>query len=146
MKTSMLIAIIFACGLSAPIVSAQEKSEPAKPAINKDTTNQMPQLRQNMMKAQKQIDKIRSTTDATEYQKLMQAHMDTMQGSMAMIRHMHGPMMDGVVEHAGMKKAGSKRGSDRTHYEMMEQRMDSMQMMMEQMLQHDQAAHSTPSK
>ena len=45
-----------------------------------------------------------------------------------------------------MKKAGSKRGSDRTHYEMMEQRMDSMQMMMEQMLQHDKAAHSTPAK
>lgn len=139
MKSSILVAAILASVLSTPVLSAQESLVPAKSAISMDTNKQMPQLQENMKKAQQQMDKIRATTDPTEYQKLIQEHMDTMQENMAMIRHMRGPMMEGVVEHAGMKKKGGKRGSDRTHYEMMEQRMDSMQMMMEQMLSHQQA-------
>ena len=57
MKTSILISAIVACALSAPIVSAQEKSAPAKPAMSMDMDKQMPQMQENMKKMQQQMEK-----------------------------------------------------------------------------------------
>ncbi|MEC4718085.1 hypothetical protein RY831_02900 [Noviherbaspirillum sp. CPCC 100848] len=36
MKTSIVFAVIVACALPAPIVSAREKSAPAKPSMGVD--------------------------------------------------------------------------------------------------------------
>ena len=41
MKTSIVIVAIAACALSAPIVSAHEKSAPAKPAMSMDMMQMM---------------------------------------------------------------------------------------------------------
>ena len=41
MKTSTLVAAIAACALAAPIVSAQDKSVPAKPAMSMDMMQMM---------------------------------------------------------------------------------------------------------
>ncbi len=41
MKTAILVATMVACSLSAPIVSAQEKSAPAKPAMSIDMMQMM---------------------------------------------------------------------------------------------------------
>ncbi len=55
MKTSILVSAIVAGALTAPIVSAQEKTAPAKPAMSMDMEKQMPQMQQNMKKMQEQM-------------------------------------------------------------------------------------------
>ena len=150
MKTSILISAIVACALSAPIVSAQEKPAPAKPAMSMDMDKHMSQMQEKMKAMQAQMDTIRNTTDPKERQKLMQAHMQSMQENMKAMRGMSGQMMKGAGDHSGMKmddkKGGMKDGDMMKRHEMMEKRMDMMQMMMEQMMQHDHAMESMPAK
>ena len=154
MKTSILVAAMVACTLSASIVSAQEKAALAKPAMNMDMDKHMPQMQESMKKMQQQMEKIRATTDPKERQKLMQAHMQAMQENMKSMRGMGGPMMMGGAEHGGMMKHdmkggmkdGMKDGDMMKHHDMMEKRMDMMQMMMEQMMQRDQMMQPMPTK
>ena len=149
MKTSILVAAIAACALSAPIVSAQEKSAPAKPAMSMEMDKHMSQMQENMKKMQQQMEKLRATTDPKERQKLMQAHMQTMQENMKTMRGMGGPMMMGSAQPGGMAMDGNKKmaaGDMMQHHAKMEKRMDMMQMMMEQMMQHDQAMEPMPAK
>ena len=150
MKTSILISAIVACALSAPIVSAQDKSAPAKPAMSMDMDKPMLQMQENMKTMQQQMAKLRATTDPKERQKLMREHMQTMQENMKTMRGMGGPMMMGSGQSGGMMMGGKKEGMTDAdmmkRHEMMEKRMDMMQMMMEQMMQHDQAMDSMPAK
>jgi len=141
MKTSILISSFVACALSAPIVSAQDKSAPASPAMSMGMDKQMPQMQENMKKMQAQMEKSQATTDPKERQALMQEHMQAMQENMKAMRGMGGPTMMGGQKGGGIKSAGPTQRP-----EMMEQRMDMMQMMMEQMVQHDQMMQSTPAK
>ena len=148
MKTSIMIFAIVACALLAPIVSAQEKSAPAKPAMSmdKDTSK----MQEKMKAMQAQMDTIHKTTDPKERQRLMQAHMQAMQENMKAMRGMGGSMMKGGGEHGGMKmggkKDGMKDGDMMKHHEMMGKRIDMMEMMMEQMMQRDKMKESMPAK
>ena len=151
MKTSILVAAIVAGALSAPIVSAQEKSTPAKPAMSMDMEKHMSQMQEKMKAMQAQMDTIRTVTDPEVRQRLMQKHMQAMQENMKAMHAMGGPMMQGGGDHGGMKMGGMKGGMASgdmmmKHHEMMEKRMDMMHMMMAQMLQHDQAMTPMPAK
>ena len=154
MKTSILATAIAACVLSSSIVLAEEKVVPAKPAMNMkagmDMDKQMPQMQENMKKMQLQMNKIHATTDPKERQKLMQEHMRSMQANMKAMHAMGDPMMMGGSEHAGMKMGAHKgampEGDMMKHHDMMEKRIDMMQMMMEQMMQRDQAMGAMPAK
>ena len=147
MKTSTLISAIAVCGLlaacttPAPVVSAQDQSAAAKPAMSMDMEKHMSQMQEKMKAMQAQMNTIRSTTDPKERQQLMQEHMQAMQENMKMMRGMGGPMMMG-----GQKGGGIMGGDPKQRQEMMEKRMDMMQMMMEQMMQHDQMMESMPAK
>ena len=119
-----------------------------------------------MKKMQEQMDKIRQTTDPIERQKLMQEHFQSMQEAMQFMRGNLGRMggMDGCSQcccqqhcdkamggktkckdgkcargkRTGMKPQGG--GMEATPQSgaagSMEQRMDMMQMMMENMMEH----------
>jgi hypothetical protein len=140
MKTSTLIAAIVACALSAPIVSAQETSAPAKSAMSMDMDKQTPQMQENMKKMQMQMEKIRKTTDSKERRKLLREHMQNMQKGMNMMQSVGGPMM--------MRMLGDNPGTSdpKQQEEMLAWRMDMMQMMMEQMIQHVQMTESRLAK
>jgi len=116
--------------------------------MNKDMD--MSRMHASMQAMQAQMDTIRNTRDPKERQKLMQEHMQAMQENMKAMHDMGGPMMKGGSEHAGMtmgdKKGGMKDGGTMKHHAMMETRMDMMQLMMEQMMQRDQAMQSMPAK
>ena len=56
MKTSILVATIVACALSTPIVSAQEKPAPDKPAMNMGMDKHMSQMQEKMKAMQAQMD------------------------------------------------------------------------------------------
>ena len=147
MKTSILVAAIAVCALSAPIVSAQEKSAPAKPAMSMDMDKQMPRMQENMKKMQQQMDKMHQSKDPKERQKLMREHMQTMQENMKSMRGMGGPMMMGMTGgKPGAAGPGTMGGDPKQQQEMLGQRMDMMQMMMEQMMEHDHAMESMPAK
>ncbi len=147
MKTTILISAIAACALSTPIAFAQEKkTAPAKPAMSMDG-KQMSPMDENMKKMQQQMEKIGTTTDPKERQKLMQVHMQTMQENMKSMRAMSGPMTMDDKKGGGMmggKKGGMKDGDMKDRQEMTEKRMDMMQMMMEQMMKRDQAMQPMP--
>ena len=117
----------------SPPPGAETKGKPqaAKPGA---TGGGMPMMA-NMKAMQAQMARIRSTTDPKEREKLMQEHMKSMQDNMAKMRGMGGGMMGGMA---------SKGGDETKHHAMMEQRMDMMQMMMEQMLEHQKAMHAPP--
>ena len=148
MKTPFLISAIAACALSTPIAFAQ--TAPAKPAMSMDD-KQVAATDENMKKMQQQMEKIGTTTDPKERQKLMQVHMQTMQENMKAMRAMGDPMaMDdkkGGGKMGGMmggKKGATKDGDMKDRQEMTEKRMDMMQMMMEQMMKRDQAMQPMP--
>ena len=61
MKTSILVAAIVGSTLSMPILAAQDKAAPAKPAMSMEMNKQMPQMQENMKKMQQQMEKIRAT-------------------------------------------------------------------------------------
>ncbi|OGA16545.1 MAG: hypothetical protein A3I63_11715 [Betaproteobacteria bacterium RIFCSPLOWO2_02_FULL_66_14] len=150
MKTSILISAVVACALSAPIASAQDKHAHDKPAMSMDKDKHMSEMQDKMKSMQAQMDTIRTVTDPAVRQRLMQEHMQAMQENMKTMRGMGGPMMKGSGEHGGMmmggKKGGMKDGDMMKHHAMMESRMDMMQMMMEQIMQRDQAMQSMPAR
>jgi hypothetical protein len=137
MKSSILGVGIIACILSAPIVSAEDKSPPAKPAMNAQMDKQMSQMQENMKLMQKQMDELRATTDPKKREALMQGHMQTMQANMTMMRGMDGAMMMGGSQCSAMASGG--------HQDMMQMMMDQM-MQHGQMMQHDQMKQPTPDK
>ena len=149
MKTSILVAAVMAFALSAPVASAQDKSAPARPAMSMDMDKHMAQMQEKMKAMQRQMEKMQATTDPQERQKLMQEHMRAMQENMKALRGMGDPMMmtggkpSAIAKDAHKHKAG---GDMMQHHAIMEKRMDIMQMMMEQMMQHDHAAASMPAK
>ena len=150
MKRSLLCIVLTAATLSASVASAVDehhpdadkksapvtKAAPAKPAAAKGVDT--PQMQGNMKKMQEQMDKMGKTTDPKERQKLMGEHMQTMMDSMKMMHGTGGGMM------MGGKKSGMADGDMMKHHEMMEQRMDMMQMMMGQMMQHQKALEESP--
>jgi hypothetical protein len=150
MKSSILITAFIACALTAPIVSAQEKTAPAKPAMSMDMDKQMPQMQENMKKMQQQMEKIQATSDPAKRQKLLQEHMQAMQENMKAMHSMGGTMMMSGSQHGAMMLGGKEGGMASSEMmkrnEMMEKRMDMMQMMMEQMIQHDLAVELMTAK
>ena len=140
MKTPIFFATVITCALVVPVASAQDAAAPAKPAMSMPMDAHMSQMHTNMTLMQSQMDTIRATTNPLARQKLMQAHMQTMQDSTAMMRSMDKPMsMDGG-QGGGMAMGGDKGkpgdkgmmgGDMMKHHQMMEERMGMMQTMMD---------------
>jgi len=155
MRTSILVAAIATCALSVPVASAQDTAVPEQSAMGMDMGRQMTQMQQNMAAMHVQMEQLRATTDPKERQRLLQAHMQAMQDNMKTMREMTGPMVMNGSKPGGMAMGGGKAMSDgkpmaggdmMQRHQMMENRMGMMQMMMEQMLQHQQAMESMPAK
>ena len=150
MKRSMLCIALTAAALSVPVAFAVDehhpdagkkqspatKTAPAKPAAAQGMD--MSQMQGNMKKMQEQMDRMQKTADPKERQKLMGEHMQNM---MAGMKGMHGMSGDKMMHG---KKGGMADGDMMKHHEMMAQRMDMMQMMMEQMMQHQKALEESP--
>lgn len=126
MKTSLLVAAMFGCTLSVPVVSAQETNLSARPAMSMDMDKKMPQMHENMKKMQQQMEQLKVTSDPAEREKLMRQHMQTMQENMMTMRGMGGMMMQGSTGHGGMQHGAA--GSNAMKHSMMAG-IDSMQTM-----------------
>lgn len=105
-----------------------------------------------MQKMQDLMARIRETADPKERMRLMQEHMQAMHEGMKMMGSMRGGMggmmgdrkgpaakegKAGAAQQGGSAKAGGMKGGMMKRHKMMQQRMDRMESMMEQMLEHE---------
>jgi hypothetical protein len=125
----------------------QQQAAPARD--DKAAGMTMEKMRDNMKKMQEQMEKIHATTDPAERRKLMQEHMQSMQEGMKMMGRMGGGMKGGDMmakakkdQAETMMDAGDGMGMCMMmmkKHKSVESRMDMMQMMMEQMTEHEAA-------
>jgi periplasmic protein CpxP/Spy len=160
-----LIVLTAACALALPplAVYAEKDHHPEKQKTGADMPAQgqppmggmmkggmMGKMQEHMKKMMQQMDAIHKADDAKKRDKLLQEHMQSMQEGMKMMRGMGGGMMKGMMGKgdSGMmmgKGGGMMKGGDMPmRHRALEQRVDMMQMMMEQMMRHRQAEESPP--
>jgi tRNA-dihydrouridine synthase len=126
MFTRSLLAAACALALAAPAFAeeAHQHDQQAKPGVSAPA-EKMPEM---MSRMQEQMKQIHATSDPKERERLMQEHMKAMHESM--------PMMQGMKEGAGP--------GDAERMDAMGRRMDTMEQMMQQMLEHQKARESAP--
>lgn len=129
--------------------AAATKAAKAAPVKATQSDQSMMAMHGQMQKMRDHMAKIQATTDPAERQKLVQEHMQMMSEGMKMMNGMGGGMMMGMMGDADAGKDHEKSGSERCSmmgdHGMMGKRMDMMQMMMEQMMEHQKAVEA-PSK
>lgn len=152
MKKIAISALVLALGSAYPAF-AEEAHHPeqvaAKPVQAPDAEKSVQKLKENARKLQAQTDKITKTRDPKERQKLLAEHMQTLQESMMTAKGMQAggmncPMMGGDQGGGGMMgmmhggQGGGMTcgmpGEMMKRHEMMEKRMDMMQMMLENLM------------
>lgn len=130
---------------------ASPPSKAAPTAKSQASDKSTAQMQEHMKRMQDIMAKLQKTTDPAERQKLMAEHTKEMQEGMQLMRSMGGGMMQGMMG-GGMMSDAPKGGAGKPGMgggapispEMMERRMDMMQMMMEQMMQHQRALEGAP--
>jgi hypothetical protein len=115
-------------------------------------------MQDNVKKMQTQLDRIASAKTDEERQKAMAEHMRTMQENMKMTHGMKAGMMDSPMMKGGMMGGGmagggtgmmgeaAQYGARAERMQQMEKRMDTMQMLMEQMMRRQEGQPPTPMK
>jgi len=154
MKKLTVLTAAFALTLPTFTVYAEQAHHPEQQKTAGDMPAQgmgdmMEKMQQHMKKMMQQMQAIHATDDPEKRDKLLQEHMQSMHEGMQMMRSMGGGMMKGMMGEGGggmmkgmMGKGDTgmmKRGDKDMRHQMLEQRMDMMQMMMEQMMQHREA-------
>jgi len=139
-----LLTLALAFGANA--ASSQESKDAPKPDVQTmcctDSKAQMGQMDEHMKRMQGLHEKMANATTPEERQALMNDQRREMQQAMAMMHGMpHGGTMMGG---AGMGMAGQKGKplDQKTQMQMMEKRLDMMQMMMQTMLDQQGASGS----
>ena len=152
MKTFTMAALL-ACLLAVPVVRAADDEDhaghhpDASANDDKAAAPRPDRMQERMKKMQEQMQKIHATRDPKERQKLMEEHMESMRKGMKM---MHG--MDRKPKGERPPQDGGEKGAENSgeigemmggmmmkKHTMMEDRLDAMQKMMEQMLEHEAA-------
>ncbi len=121
-----------------------------KPVANAPAKNAQPveKIELQVQKTQALMDKINTTADPAQRQKLMHEHTQAMMEGMQMMHGMGGDMMAGMMGKgdSGSSKSRAKRGpasgAMMCDHAMMEKHLAMMQTMMEQMMAHQQATES----
>jgi hypothetical protein len=158
-----------AFALTVPGVSAQTKDEhqahhpdanvttaPETDTKGEGEMGMMKSMQDGMKKMKELMEKLQATTDPEEKAKLLKQHMQAMREQMEKMRGMGGGMRMGMMDGGmgqgskkagggmGMKMCGGKKGMKSGDmmmkcHRMMQARMDMMQEMMGQMLEHEDA-------
>ncbi len=128
----------YALGETAP---KADKKAATTAAADADMDKTYGAMQERYKKMQEQMEKIRQTKDPKERQKLLQEHWQTMHEGMGMMGGMGmGPGSRGGGMGMGYGPRGCPAGATpeatACRQNMMERRMDMMQMMMDQMMEH----------
>ncbi len=130
---NLSISLMFAMGAAWADDAHHPEKTPATPAATKTKPAEKspPAMMDNMKKMQAQMQKLHATSDPKIRAQLLQEHMQTMQENM---RTMQSGMMDGTAKSgvAMPMQGGQENGQ-----------MGMMQMMMDQMMEHQKAMQET---
>ena len=134
MRTRLILVALCTGVFSAMAIAddahhPDEKTQavPAKPAPRTaPSSTDSTAMQANMKRMHEQMAQIQAAPDPKERQRLMDEHMKTMRESMSKMN--------------GMMSAGKPMDS-RERMDMMERQMGMMQMMMQQMMDHEAEAH-----
>ena len=129
-------------------------SQPAAPgkAMSGTAGEQMVKAQERMKQAQALMSKLREAKDPAERKRLMQEHAQALRDTMGMMRGMKMMGMMGSGQGMGMGMMGQGKGPQAQAgdmmpmHQMMEERMEIMQMMMEQMMQREEMRDAAPKK
>ena len=151
--------ILLACLFAVPVVQAADEEKDAAhhpgadqsqatPAQDDKAAMKMDKMQEKMKTMQEQMGKIHAAKDPQERKKLMKEHMQSMQEGMKMMGGMGAGMRGGDM----MAKARKDQAESMTDvgdgmemcmmmkkHKSVEARLDIMQMMMEQMMEHESA-------
>ena len=133
--TRTLMSLLAALALNTSLALAQ--TPPPGPPPH--ASGEMSGMGDHMKKMQDLMAKIHASKNPTERQQLLQEHRKMMQEQMD---RMHGA---GGMRGMGPGEHGMKDRDRKMDHQMMQRRMDHMEMMMEQMLQHQDAEHDSTS-
>jgi glycerol-3-phosphate O-acyltransferase len=118
--------------------AAPAAKAPKAPANAQADDKSVTQMQAHMKKMQDIMARMQKTADPAERQKLMNEHTQAMQEGMKTMP------MSGMMGQAPKEGGSGMGGRGPMSPEMMERRMDMMQMMMEQMMQHQKALEGAP--
>ena len=141
MKRSLAITIGAMAMLAAGMPLAQDAKAPASKSSATTTqsgssmnmSSQMGQMDEHMKTMQALHDRMMSATTPEERQKVMEEQRKEMQAGMSMMNQMHGGAMMGGMG-GGMMGQKGKPADANAQMQMMQKRMDMMQMMMQTMM------------
>ena len=141
MKKSLVMAVGTAFLLATGMPLAQDAKAPAsnpsttatQPGSSMNMGSQMGQMDEHMKKMQALHDRMMSATTPEERQKVMDEQRKEMQSGMGMMNQMHGGGMMGGTG-GGMMGQKGKPADTTAQMQMMQKRMDMMQMMMQTMM------------
>ncbi len=146
LTTTLLVLSISMATLMTATLYAAEKEHEHKGASNSETHEgnaHMQKMHEHMQKIQEQMQAIRAEKDLDKRKELMQAHRKSIREGMKMMMQ-----DDGDKGMMGMKKEEiheAMKGEDKMEMQArmgnMEEHLDMMQMMMEQMMQHQNEAY-----
>ena len=139
----LALNIPYALGETAP---KAEKKTATTATADADMDKTYGAMQERYKKMQEQMEKVRQAKDPKERQKLLQEHWQTMHDGMGMMGGMGmGPRGGGMGMGYGPRgcPAGATPEATACRQNMMERRMDMMQMMMDQMMEHQ--GQSTPA-
>ena len=152
-------AIVLICLFSVPVAEAADEEDhaahhpgadqsQATPAQDDKAAMKTDKMQEKMKTMQEQMGKIHSAKDPQERQKLMKEHMQSMQEGMKMMGGMGAGMKGGdMMAKAKKDQAESMTDADdgmemcmmMKKHKSVEARLDMMQKMMEQMMEHEGA-------
>ncbi len=155
------LTILLACLLAVPVAQAQgeedhtahhpdaDQSQAAPGQDDKAAATKMGEMQDRMKKMQELMSKIHSTSDPKERDKLMREHMESMREGMKSMRAMmdKGGMMGKKKDASSGSPAGGDQGGEMMMggmmkmHKSMQGRMDAMQKMMEQVIEHEAVEH-----
>jgi len=145
---SLTLALILAAGPSAGIAQVTPDQTRASENPSAPAAKSAANLQANMQKMHSLMSRLGQTTDPAERRRLLAEHRELMRRQIGAMKQMHcdaGMMGGGMGMMSGPSKDG-KAASGTSPCEMMDMRMEMMTGMMEQMLLHQEAEESSPSK
>ena len=139
----LLMIIISTVMMITTVVYATEKENEGKESLTSESHRgpaHMQQMHQHMDAMHAQMQAIHAEKDPEKRQQLMQAHRQSMHEGMKMMHGMRGHGRMGMMqEEKPRHKKGDGKMDQNARMEHMEHRMDMMQRMMNQMMQHEEA-------
>jgi hypothetical protein len=134
--------------LLAPLFASAAEPASAPPQQSTAQTDSAAQMQQKIKVMAEEMAKIQATTDPAERQRLMQQHMQSMAGFMQAM-HAGGAMGPGMMaggspmmhgQTMGGMHGGTADTSVNARLDRIDQRLDLLTQMVDQLVQHEQAA------